>query len=186
MATSIQVKRGTTAKVAAYTPLVGELVLDTTTNKLYAGDGSTAGGKQVVASKKGVTDASTTTAGDVGEVITNTTTGTAITNGTAVNATSITLTPGDWDIHGMVRFDTTDAQFTSLVAAVNTTSATQPTFPQSTQIAASTTAGVTQQIPAPYTRLNVSVNTTVYAVAVASFASGTVTVRGFLSARRAR
>lgn len=45
MAASIQVKRGTTAKVAAYTPLSGELVLDTTTNKLIAGDGSTAGGK---------------------------------------------------------------------------------------------------------------------------------------------
>lgn len=49
MAASIQVKRGTTAKVAAYTPLSGELVLDTTTNKLYAGDGSTVGGKSITA-----------------------------------------------------------------------------------------------------------------------------------------
>ncbi|MGL3999860.1 hypothetical protein ACR3LR_08575 [Pantoea eucalypti] len=44
MATSIQIKRGATAKVAAYTPLNGELVLDTTKNSLVAGDGSTAGG----------------------------------------------------------------------------------------------------------------------------------------------
>lgn len=44
MATSIQIKRGVTAKVAAYTPMSGELVLDTTKVSLVAGDGQTLGG----------------------------------------------------------------------------------------------------------------------------------------------
>lgn len=45
--TTILVKRGATASVAAATPAAGELVLDTTTGQLYAGDGATAGGRQV-------------------------------------------------------------------------------------------------------------------------------------------
>lgn len=44
MATLLQLKRGVTAKVQAYTPLEGELVLDTTTKELRVGDGTTPGG----------------------------------------------------------------------------------------------------------------------------------------------
>lgn len=44
---ALQLKRGVTAKVQAYTPRAGELVLDTTTSILYAGDGTTLGGKPV-------------------------------------------------------------------------------------------------------------------------------------------
>lgn len=44
MANVLQIKRGVTAKVQAYTPLDGELVLDTTTKELRVGDGTTPGG----------------------------------------------------------------------------------------------------------------------------------------------
>lgn len=44
MAAVLQLKRGVTAKVAAYTPLEGELLLDTTTKELRVGDGTTPGG----------------------------------------------------------------------------------------------------------------------------------------------
>lgn len=44
MATILQLKRGVTAQVQAYTPLEGELVLDTTTKELRVGDGTTLGG----------------------------------------------------------------------------------------------------------------------------------------------
>ena len=43
----ILITRGTTDKVFSYTPTTGELVLNLDTNQLYAGDGSTLGGKLV-------------------------------------------------------------------------------------------------------------------------------------------
>ena len=50
MANILQIKRGTTAKRLAYTPLLAELVLDTTTRELFIGDGSSAGGKPITPS----------------------------------------------------------------------------------------------------------------------------------------
>lgn len=41
----LQIKRGNASAVAAYTPKVGELVLDTDNNYIYIGDGTTVGGK---------------------------------------------------------------------------------------------------------------------------------------------
>lgn len=43
MNATILLKRGTTAKIAAYTRKQGELTLDTTTNVLYVHDGKTKG-----------------------------------------------------------------------------------------------------------------------------------------------
>ena len=45
---TILLRRGTTAEREAYTPLQGEIIFDTTTNHLYAGDGSTQGGLSVI------------------------------------------------------------------------------------------------------------------------------------------
>ena len=45
MAASLQLKRGTATQVAAYTPLAGEIVVDTTNYYLVIGDGTTLGGK---------------------------------------------------------------------------------------------------------------------------------------------
>jgi len=45
MAASLQLKGGTAAKVAAYTPLAREVVIDTDNFLLVIGDGTTAGGK---------------------------------------------------------------------------------------------------------------------------------------------
>lgn len=185
MAASIQVKRGATAKVAAYTPLSGELVLDTTTNKLYAGDGSTAGGNQIVASRKGVTDGTDAATGEVGELISNQTSGTSVTSGTAFNATSISLTPGDWDVTGVIRFDPSAAVLTVAVGGVTPTSATQPGFPYAAQSSFGS-ASSTQQMPVPTRRVSITANTTFYLVGVATFGSGTVTANGFLRARRVR
>ena len=44
MANAFQFKRGTTTRRLTYTPLSGELVYDTTLNKMFIGDGITAGG----------------------------------------------------------------------------------------------------------------------------------------------
>ncbi|HBT4785488.1 TPA: hypothetical protein MB364_000786 [Klebsiella variicola subsp. variicola] len=45
---TLQLKRGTADKVAAYVPKEGELVLDLDSKKLLVGDGETAGGVQIV------------------------------------------------------------------------------------------------------------------------------------------
>lgn len=45
MAASLQLKGGTAAKVAAYTPLAREVVIDTDNYRLFIGDGTTAGGR---------------------------------------------------------------------------------------------------------------------------------------------
>lgn len=185
MAASIQVKRGTTAKVSAYTPLEGELVLDLTTKKLYAGDGSTAGGNQIVASKKGVTDGSDAVAGEIGEVIFNTASGVSITSATATNLTSISLSAGDWEVEAVARADTSTAPITLMWASTNTASATMAGFPYSTQLNIPSSQS-NQQVPTPRRRLTLTASVVVYLVAQVTFASGTVTGQGFIKARRIR
>ncbi|MEN4830058.1 hypothetical protein [Pantoea vagans] len=185
MAASIQVKRGATAKVAAYTPLSGELVLDTTTNKLYAGDGSTAGGNQIVASRKGVTDGTDAATGELGEIISNTASGVSITTATETNLTSITLSAGDWEVEAVARADTSTAPITLIWASINTASATMAGFPYATQLSIPSSQS-NQQIPTPRRRLTLTASTVIYLVAQVTFASGTVTGQGFIKARRVR
>ena len=56
----LQLRRGSTADRLATTPLVGEIVYDTTTKAVYVGDGTTAGGLPVTAFS--VADSRSTTA----------------------------------------------------------------------------------------------------------------------------
>ncbi len=56
----LQIRRGSTADRLATTPLVGEIVYDTTTKAVYVGDGTTAGGLPVTAFS--IADSRTTTA----------------------------------------------------------------------------------------------------------------------------
>ncbi len=53
MTKEVKIRRGTTAEIAAFTPDVGELVMDTTLNRVTVGDGSTAGGKELVGTTTG-------------------------------------------------------------------------------------------------------------------------------------
>lgn len=137
------------------------------------------------ASSAGVIDASSAAAGIVGQVLEITTTATANATSTAVNAAQLALTPGDWDVTGVIRFNSSSAPYTVFVAGLNATSATQPSFPNAVQLNVPTSA-TTQQVSVPAVRFNVSANTTVYLVALAIFASGTSTVDGYIRARRIR
>jgi len=47
MAIQVQIRRGTAAQLAAFTPADGELVADTTNRRLFLGDGATEGGIEV-------------------------------------------------------------------------------------------------------------------------------------------
>lgn len=50
---ALRIRRGTSAQRTGITPVSGELIFDTTQNKLYVGNGSTAGGVEVVAGQIG-------------------------------------------------------------------------------------------------------------------------------------
>ncbi|MDU5473791.1 hypothetical protein [Pantoea sp.] len=189
MAASIQLKRGATAKVAAYTPLSGELVLDTTTNKLYAGDGSKAGGNQIVASKKGVSDGSAASSGEIGEYI-SAQSASSVNLSTASTATiaSISLTAGDWDVDGVVQFSPTGAtnEPSQYHCSISTTSGAAGSFPNITQLRSHFTANGGQTISTPRVRLNLTATTTVYVEAGSTFPDGTMPATGFIRARRVR
>ena len=140
----------------------------------------------ISSTKNGITDASSAAAGKVGEVLTAVTgTPVSLTSAAAANAISLTLTPGDWEINGMVRFNPSAAALSQISGSWNTTSGTFAGFPDNTQIQGITN-GATCQVPMPHRRYNVSTNTTVYLVALAAFASGTCTVQGYIEARRIR
>lgn len=126
-------------------------------------------------------------AGHIGEYLSNQTTVVSLTNGIAANITTLSLTPGDWDVEGIVQFN--PAGTTVLfgqAASVSTASATVGAFGSLVSINLSAgTTGVGSALTLPKTRVNVSVATTVYAVATGSFTTSTCTASAFLRARRA-
>jgi hypothetical protein len=130
----------------------------------------------------GVTNGSNAAAGSVGEVISNTATGVSVASNVYANATSITLTPGDWDVEGS--YYITGTTFSAIAASISTTSATLAAAPNAWQfIGVTITSGGS---PVPKQRINVSSTTTVYLVGTGAFSSGTATAAASIIARRAR
>lgn len=135
----------------------------------------------------GVVDASEAAAGRVGEVLSASTTNTATSTTVALNATSLTLTAGDWDVTGSVQFTPNGATYGVLQSGINTTSASLPPFPYRQQSVMGGYANADQSFPVIKRRINVATTTTIYLVARAEFTGGTSpTVSGFLEARRER
>jgi hypothetical protein len=135
----------------------------------------------------GTTAANNANAGSVGEFASNSTTGTSLTTSTAANATSISLTAGDWDIWGTVYFNPAGTTTVSQInAGISTTSATLPSLGSYAALTATFTTGAGQILAAPMTRLSLSTTTTIYMVAQGSFATSTMTCNGYIDARRRR
>jgi hypothetical protein len=134
---------------------------------------------------QGVTNASAAVAGQVGQVLTNSTSGVSLTSGTTANCTSVSLTAGDWDIRGNAYFNpagtTTQSQ---IAAAVNTTPATLPSIPNYSVLTLSIPAGDVESLIAPTQIVNVSGASTAYLVVNATFATSTETASCFITARR--
>jgi hypothetical protein len=136
----------------------------------------------------GVTDGSNAAAGKYGEYVTGTASAVPLITGTAANITSISLTAGDWDISGGVTFinaATTVAQ--AITASINTTSATVD-FTTGAYFQLNTTfpAAAVNSAPAPVVRKSFTTTTTVFLVGAANFTTSTLTVNGFIRARRVR
>jgi hypothetical protein len=136
------------------------------------------------------------TAGNVGEYISSTVlqaSAVAATSGTAFNITSISLTPGDWDVCGNVATNpaSTTVQ-SSIIGWISTTSATLPTDPnngamaQISLSAGSFGTGVIQVIQVGCERLSLASTTTVFLSGFFAFATSTNAGFGFIGARRAR
>ena len=123
----------------------------------------------------GTTLADSAQSGSVGEVITASGTGMTLSS-TAANLVSISLTPGDWMLHGNGGC-ASSVQFQIGISAVSAT------FPTNQSSTITTTAASTIALPTPTQRVNISVTTTYYLVASAVTGG---TGYGTLLARRVR
>jgi hypothetical protein len=141
----------------------------------------------------GTTTNNSANAGSVGEYVSSTVLiGSAIplVAGTANNATSISLTAGDWDVQGDICF--TRNSLTNTVAAfgwVSTSSATIPTLPNSgmTGITRSALVGLVNECIAGGTvRFLLSGTTTIYLSGFDNFSASTSAIYGVIGARRVR
>lgn len=129
-------------------------------------------------------------AGYVGEYISSNVpqaSGVSMTTNTDTNITSISLTAGDWDVNGNVYLEPTNiGAFSAGKIWTSTTSATKPNDSNVTGILGSSTFFNAMSFTAPTIRVSVSVTTTVYLSARATFSAGTMTGYGNLTARRRR
>jgi hypothetical protein len=112
----------------------------------------------------------------------------ALTNNTAANVTSISLTPGIWDISSIAAYRTPGGSVTGtrFISSISPTSATltgvigdsetdTPTMP---------TANADCTVTIPAIRQSLSATTTYYLVAFGSFSAGTLSAYGRISATR--
>jgi hypothetical protein len=135
---------------------------------------------------KGTATNDSAQAGSIGEVITATGTSVALTNATATNITSISLTAGDWDVFGSVGFVATSVTGITLVAtSISTTTATQQAIPN-LSVLNYTSSGGNQCLVAPTQRMSLAATTTVFLVATINFTGGTEAGTGTIIARRRR
>ncbi|MGU4696717.1 hypothetical protein K6L09_08625 [Burkholderia cepacia] len=122
------------------------------------------------------------TVGVLGEYFSSSTSGTSMTTATATNCASISLGAGDWDVQAIIQFNPS-AALSSLATAVSTT-VSVPAFQSEQALSLAFTSGQTQILASPMQRIPLTSATTVYAIGVAGFSSGTVTCNGYLRARR--
>lgn len=141
----------------------------------------------------GTTTNNNASAGIVGEFVTsNVPSGSPIslTNNTAANVTSISLTAGDWDVFGNVAFlfGPTSA-VTNTICWTSTTSATNKDISNESYYSdIQTGSNANIGLPTPYLRVNVSTTTTVYLSAFVNFTGvgATALASGTIFARRVR
>jgi hypothetical protein len=104
--------------------------------------------------------------------------------------TTIALPPGDWDFYGTVIFNPdTLTTTTEIIAALSTTSATLPTLGADNNTAkldVSIPAGKSVVLNVGPIRASSAFVQTVFLVAQATFAVSTMSVYGYVSARRVR
>ena len=159
------------------------------------GDPGAKGDPGTPASALGITDGSNAAAGQIGEVIAaSNTTGLQLTTATAANVATLALPPGDWTVGSVVVFTPSGTGPNAIIAGISTVPAVLPTDTQVVTGAAimaqiwssGMTSNKTQTLPTSLCRINTTTAKNVYLVAQSSFGGGSVTVTGYISARRVR
>ncbi|HEX4850314.1 MAG TPA: hypothetical protein VFV08_05870, partial [Puia sp.] len=143
----------------------------------------------------GCTDTSSGSAGNMGELQSTTiaaVSAVSLSNATASNIMSVSLTPGDWDVYAQHVFTTGTAitQVTQLGGSVNSTAAfnavagafSQQLYPSTTTFSAS---GSVAFFTGPF-RVSIAATSTYMNVMQANFSTGSVSAWGALRARRIR
>ena len=139
---------------------------------------------------KGTSTNNNATAGEVGELLTNqlaSGSATALVTATAKTVVSLTLTPGDWDITGVLDFSLAGATTSSLRAGINSTTnafGAQDTFVNTPLVVTALTDTCGKVVPVM--RVSIAANTTYHLVGQATFTAGAVTAYGTIRARRVR
>ena len=136
----------------------------------------------------GTTLADNANSGAVGELLSNSATGTSLTSNQATNLTSVSLTPGDWDVQAICIYHAASTTVAlSIFSTVSTTSATLGAAGNAASLVNTFPAGPNaQQLVSPVVRVNVSSTTTVFAVGLSVFNTSTMTADGYIRARRVR
>lgn len=124
-------------------------------------------------------------AGYIGELLTSTNTGVGLSTSTNGNIVSMTLTPGVWDVTGVVHY--IPAATTSFLRSQQGITTTSLTFAGlgsfTTNFVQATNSGNPDHTTPPV-RVTVGSNTTVYLVAQAVFTVSTMSSDGFIRATR--
>lgn len=139
---------------------------------------------------QGKTDASSASAGIVGQytnALLAVGSATSFTTATAMNVLTLSLAAGDWDVDGNLNFNESVSTVSARSAGIGTVSATIPTDgTECNNGVQSTVTSEKNTITIPRMRVSVSTTTTVYLVGTVTFAAGTCSGYGSISARRIR
>lgn len=134
-------------------------------------------------------DASAGYAGEQAELTVAFGSAVSLTDSTAANVGSFSLTAGDWDVSGIVHFSAAaTTSVTQLIGSLSTTSATlDQTAPRAGfyATAANVINGI-QSVAIPRTRIKLASTTTIYLVARGKFTVSTLSAYGYALARRIR
>lgn len=127
-------------------------------------------------------------AGFIGEsLVPSNLTGVALTNGIAVNLSSITLPAGDYEVSGVVHFTPAGTTtVTGVTASVSATANVLGPVGTRTQLNTTFTTGQAQEIGAPVQRISLAAPATIYLTAFSFFGTSTMAANGYLHVRRPR
>ena len=124
-------------------------------------------------------------AGKLGEYLTSTGSGVAMSTGNNFNTAAVSLTAGDWDVWGYTQFGNVGATtYTMVQTGLSTTNGVFGGI--ITQIWTPSVLGAPYSFPTIMGRFSLSSTTTIYVVGVANFTGGTPTSGGAIYARRVR
>lgn len=145
---------------------------------------------QLIGPVKGTTDGSNAAAGNVGEYIFSSVaaaSAVAIASATQTDLTNITLTPGDWDVSGVVAFTTGGTGISAAAGGASLTATNLDAYENGGAflVPTSLNSGSTMAFSIGTRRVNVTANTPVYLIGLLYFTGGTPKAYGRIEARRA-